>query len=209
MMVQLAFASDDRYHDAMVDDVLFPESEAEQRESTRLRLERAALELHERRMIAQRVRTGDLAIAERIRALGFDGETARVFDLIPMIHVAWADGTIQKGERETMLRLLGAGGMSPGSDAFVMVSTLLEKPPPDAFLVETLAIMRELVHADARRSEAIVDLCVAIAEAAGGFLGLGNPVSKEERQVLDRIADALGERAKTWLKAKMGEMNNP
>ena len=57
----------------------FSSDEAELREETRTRLDRAAIEIQER------LRTDDVSIPERVKALGFDGETSRIFDLVPMV----------------------------------------------------------------------------------------------------------------------------
>ena len=48
----------------------------------------------------------DEALAARVAALGFEGEAARVVDLLPLVHVAWSDGAIQKGERAAIIGLL-------------------------------------------------------------------------------------------------------
>lgn len=189
--------------DESVDDL--DPAEAEQREATRTRLEKGAVELAERRKIADSVLTEDLDVAERIQKLGFDDQTARIFDLLPLVHVAWADGKIQKQERASILRVVEARGVAKGSQAMIMIESMLEKQPSQTYLDETLAVLRDLVGENKRRVEVMVDLCVAVAEAAGGFLGFGNPVDASERKMLDHIADQLGDRAQVWLKAKMGE----
>lgn len=181
---------------------LFSEEEAELREETRTRLDQAAVEIQER------LRTDDISVAERVKALGFDGETARIFDLIPMVHVAWADGKVQKGERESIMAVLRARDIKPGSEAFVMMESLLEKQPPAAYLDETLSVLKDLLSGDLRRTEILVDFCYAVAEAAGGFLGFGNPIDPKERELLLAISDALGERAQMWARAKLGELKS-
>ncbi len=178
----------------------FSDDDVDLREETRTRLDRAAIQIQER------LRTDDVSVAARVKALGFDGETARVFDLIPMVHVAWADGKIQKGERESILAVLRARGIKPGSAAAIFMESLLEKPPPASFLEETLAVLRDLLQGDLRRTEVLVDFCYAVAEAAGGFLGFGNPIDPKERELLLEISDRLGDRARLWIRAKLGEV---
>jgi tellurite resistance protein len=185
-------------------DELTPPSASD--DDVRARLAESAARVQEQRLIAERLRTSDLSVAERVKALGFDGETARIFDLVPMVHVAWADGKIQKGERESIMAVIDARGIRPGSAAFQMMDSLLAQPPPAAFLEETLAVLRELLGADLRRTEALVDLCYAVADAAGGFLGFGSTIDPRERELLHRISHELGERAEVWLKAKLGEL---
>ena len=183
----------------------FDEEHAPQREATRTRLERAAVEMQEQRKIADSLNTENLDVASRVAALGFDADTAPIFDLLPVIHVAWADGEVQRKEREAIMGVLSIRGVKPGSPAYIMMESMLEKRPSQAYLDETLAVFRELVDGNKRRIEVMVDLCVAIAEASGGFFGFGDRIDPRERELLDDIARALGERAQIWLKAKMGE----
>ena len=173
----------------------FTALEIEQRKALRKKLDKNAAELEEQRKIAATTGTKDLEVAERIKKLGFDGDTARVFDLLPLIHVAWADGAIQKGERAAIMRVLEARGIEPDSDAFTTIVSLLEERPADAFMNESLAVLRELVAHTDDRSKSILDLCLEVATSAGGFLGLGGKVSDAERDVIAEVAASLGEGA--------------
>ncbi|MCA9686137.1 MAG: TerB family tellurite resistance protein [Myxococcales bacterium] len=188
-------------------------SEQEQqdlRDQTRTRLERAAVQLAARREVASRLSTGDMSLAERVEALGFGSDTASVFDLLPVIHVAWADGEVQRPERQAILRVLEARGIDRGSEAYLLIDTLLERHPGKVYIDESLAVLREIVAHNNRRAEALVDLCFVIAQAHGaGLLGLRDPIDAREKQALHEVAEALGERATLWLKAKFGELSKP
>lgn len=132
-------------------------------------------------------------LGARIKALGFHGERARVFDLMPLVHVAWADGSISRQERAKILELVERRGIAPGSDAFVMVESMLEEAPSQAFMDETLALLREV--AGGKRAESMVELCVQVAASSGGFLGLGDRISDVERERIEAIARAFGDDA--------------
>ena len=185
----------------------FDPAGAEDREATRTRLQKAAVELQSRRAVAEGLATQDLSIAERTQALGFNEDTAKVFDLLPVIHVAWADGAIQRPERDAIMRVLEARGLAPGMEAYTLVESLLEQAPGQAYMDETLGLLRELVADNTRRAEALIDLCFVIAEAHGaGLLGLRDPIDKREREALYAVAQKLGDRAQAWVKAKFGEL---
>lgn len=185
----------------------FDQAGAPARDATRTRLRKAAVELQARRDVASGLLTEDLTLAERVEALGFDEDTSRVFDLLPVIHVAWADGAVQKPEREAIFRVLEARNIAPSMPAHVLISTLLEQSPGKAYMDESLAVLRELVANNKRRAEALVDLCYVVAEAhGGGLFGFRDPIDEREKQALYDVAEALGERAHTWLKAKFGEL---
>lgn len=173
------------------EETYFKQREIEQRRKLREKLEAAAHELAEKHAIAQSLQTADLGVAERIKALGFSGATAGAFDLLPLVHVAWADGTVQKGERAAILKVLEARGMPAGSEGFQLLESLLEERPSDEYMSESLAVLKELVGPSGRAAD-VVSLCEQVAAAAGGFLGLGGKVSGEERALIDEIAGHLG-----------------
>ncbi len=183
----------------------FAKVEAEQRAALRTKLEQSARELQEQRMVAKSVGTGDLALAERIQKLGFDHDSARVFDLLPLLHVAWADGNIQQGERSAILDILARRGIPRASHAFLLFESLLEHRPSETFLVESLALLRELVQNDPARGAGLVDLCVSVARASSRLLRLPD-VSSAERAELERIAARLGAAAADELHRALGPL---
>ena len=158
----------------------FQAVEAETRKKLRDSLDRNAKTLEEQGKIAQAVGTSDHGVAERIKALGFDGESAAVFDLLPLVHVAWADGAVQKGERAAILKILKARGIEPGTAPFQTIESLLEEKPSDAFMRQSMEILREVVGTTGNRAGEIVDLCIEVAAASGGFLGVGRKIGDEE-----------------------------
>ena len=133
----------------------------------------------------------DLSLAGKIQKLGFIGDKIKVFDLMPLVHVAWADGSVSRQEREAILGVAGAR-VPRGSAAFVLMESLLEERPPQNFLDESLSLLK-LVAGDTR-AESIVELCIQVASASGGFMNVGN-VSSEERQQIEAIAARLGPKA--------------
>jgi tellurite resistance protein len=170
----------------------FARQEAQRREDKRRELERAAKEAAERRAVGDALHTSDEALMERIRALGFDGDTARAFDVMPLVHVAWADGKVSEAERRTVFQLLEQRGIGPESEAWLLVGALLETRPSEAFLEETLHLLQAVAAKDGSEARSIVDLCVAVASASGGFFGFGAKVSDDERAVIEHIASVLG-----------------
>lgn len=183
----------------------FDESRAEQREEIRKALDESALEMQRRRVMAETQRAAMPTLQERIAALGFgDADGMKVFDLVPLVHVAWADGAIQQGERAMILNLLQIRGLTP-EKAWITMESLLEKKPSNPYMEESLAVVRELVKDKPAQAKTIVGLCIVIAEAAGGFLGIFRRISTEEKQMIAKIADVLGEAAKEEFQRQLGE----
>lgn len=187
------------------EDRYFKELEMEQRKKLRQKLDANARGMEEQEKIASTVKTSDLALADRIKALGFDGDSARVFDLLPLVHVAWADGTIQRGERAAILRILDKRGVEPGSEAFRTIESLLEERPSDSYMTQSLAVLRELIGGIGNRSSELVDLCIEVAAASGGFLGMGKRIGEEEKALIAEILTQLGPDAGAKFRDDLGE----
>lgn len=115
--------------------------------------------------------------------------------IVPLVAVAWADGEIQKNEREAIIRAAEDGGIEAGSPNHDLLENWLKtKPGP-----ELLSTWKEYAHAIEERLDSVVGAelkvrlmtrTTAIAKAAGGFLGLG-AISKAEQAVLDELEHAL------------------
>jgi tellurite resistance protein len=175
------------------EDAYFHQLELERREDTRREMARAAEKLQKARAVAKSAGTEDLELADRIAKLGFSGETAKVFDLLPPILVAWADGSVSRDERATIFTVLEHRKIARGSEPFVAVEALLEEKPSQAFIDESMDALRDLMAGRPEASSTeMIELCAAIADASGGFLGLVKRISPEERELVGRIADELG-----------------
>ena len=180
-------------------DRYFLAQHAERREELRAKLNAAADELAQRADIAETLKVQDAELIERIVALGFNGDSARVLDLLPLIYVSWADGRVQHDERATILAVLEERGIEPESDACLLVESLLEHRPSETFLGESLSVLRALTASETEKPETLVDLCFRVAEASGGLLGLGNRTSPAERDLIAQIAEALGVKKGLWI----------
>lgn len=168
-------------------------------------LDAAAAELTQLRAVQRSAISPDLEVAQRIVRLGFDEDTVKIFDLVPMVHVAWADGEVQGQERAAIEAIMTARGLAQDSPGWIMMEGLLSRPPSAELLAELLEVFRDLVRGDNRRIEVMVDLCVVVAEQHGKLLGLfGDPIDDRERAALGEIATMLGDRAEQWLRAKLG-----
>lgn len=184
----------------------FQQMELVRRQAMRKEMEKAAAVLAEARRVGEIVGSDDAAVAASLRKLGFDHDTARIFDLLPLVHVAWADGSVSRAERQTIFRVLERRGIEASSQAFLMIASLLEEKPTAAFLDETLSLLRTVAASQGQKGADVVEMCLQVARASGGFLGLvGNPVSDEERALIAQIASTLGDNAQRAFEAKLGE----
>ena len=127
---------------------------------------------------------------------GMHGEALVAVGLVPLIEVAWADHVMDSGERDAIMKAARESGVTRGSTAAELLSAWLERRPEaellEAWKAYAAALVSELGAEDAAAvRDDILGRARGVAEAAGGFLGLGS-VSREERQILDELAAALG-----------------
>ena len=182
----------------------FHEKEARQREQLREGLERKAAEENRKREIAGNLGTDNQAVIDRIAALGLDGDVVSVLHLLPMVQVAWADGSVSVSERRTILEAVEAAGVKPGSVAATFIGSLLESRPSETLLNEILAIVRDILAIQGLKPNSLLEACQHVATASGGLLGLGDKVSSEEAEAIHKVALALGPAADARVSKDLG-----
>ena len=135
-------------------------------------------------------------VLDHLAKLGLDAETVVALGLVPLIDVAWADGKMDEKERLAVLSAARAKGIDDASPAGLLLAGWLSAPPPTKLREVWIAYVRALCQKldPAERAELRDDLLCrarAVAEAAGGFLGLGSKVSPREQQELARLEAAF------------------
>ena len=182
----------------------FQQKERHERDLLRAELAKKADAAAKVSALASTLKLTDQQLAERIFALGFDAESASVLFVLPLIQVAWASGDVSRAERAQVLKVLELRKVARGSKAWLLTETLLEERPSESFLIETRALLKAIVQQHAQQTPGtegpgeareLIDICMAVADASGGELGIGNRVSKEEEAAIRSIAEAFGDEA--------------
>lgn len=174
------------------EDEYFLKQDAEKRRKLKQSLEAAARSAAAKGNLAEGLQAiGDEAIVQRARELGFTDETGAVLHLVPLVHVAWADGAVSAQERGTILRAAEAHGAGPGSPGSIFLAALLEEKPDEAWLTQTHDLIRTLAQKNGSKAANILDLCRDVAAATGGFLGLGSKVSDDEQRLIEQFEQTL------------------
>jgi len=134
-------------------------------------------------------------LLERLVALKLGASTVAAFGILPVVEVAWADGRIDDKEQRAVLEASKQAGLT-GTAAEIVEAWLKDRPAKAVFDTwkEYIAAVSSRLGPDekALMKNEMLGRAKSVAEASGGFLGLGNHVSKEEQAVLDRIAAAFG-----------------
>lgn len=109
--------------------------------------------------------------------VGVRAETLAAVSFIPMIEVAWCDGSVSPEERKVVLNAASAHGISEDSAAIEALKHWLNQRPDSRVVEAWRAYVREMNRIMPRESLAamktrMLDRCRRVAAAAGGFLGL-------------------------------------
>jgi hypothetical protein len=137
-----------------------------------------------------------MAVLEHLVTIGISVDTMIALSLIPLIEVAWADGEMQDAERDAILRAAEKEGVEAKSPAFDLLKGWLKRKPTkdllEVWIAYVQALTAELTEGDRQALKAeVMGRAWQVADAAGGFLGLGNRISDEESKMLARLDRAV------------------
>ncbi|MGE5346105.1 MAG: hypothetical protein ACM3JH_09135 [Acidithiobacillales bacterium] len=154
-----------------------------------------------RARLAEVVGVADEAYLEDLEEHGFAPETVPLLFVVPLFMVAWSDGEVSEKERRKILQVARERGLDPKSPAWARLEGWLAARPGPSFFEHAFKLLRRMLDANPEAKERvarhIVDRSVEVAEASGGFLGIGPKVMSEESTLLDQIAKDLGVPAPT------------
>lgn len=138
----------------------------------------------------------DEAVLDRLAGLGVDGAAVAAMSLVPLVLVAWADGSMEAKEREAALKAAAEAGLDKGGAGHQLLDHWLATKPPQQLLAAWTDYIRAIsstLGEDAKRQlkADLLGRARAVAEAAGGFLGLGMSTSPAEKEVLAKLEKAF------------------
>ncbi len=138
----------------------------------------------------------DAAVLDSLIESGIGPDTIASVSLIPLVAVAWADREMEASEREAILKAATEAGITVGSAGFAILEKWLGEKPDDHLLeswTDYVGAMKSKLDGAAlnQLKTSIVSRAHSVAEATGGYLGLGNKVSETERAVLAKLEAAF------------------
>ena len=148
-----------------------------------------------RRRMAERTGVADEELLRDLQALGYTPETVMLLHLVPLLQMAWAEGSVSDRERDLIIEAARARGIDKDSPADHQLTAWLASRPSDELFEKTLRAVGTILQArpPEEREASQLDLLsrlTAIASASGGILGFGK-VSPQEKQVLARISEEM------------------
>ena len=137
----------------------------------------------------------DLALLDALVKLDVGASDLSALSLIPLVRVAWADGTISDNEREAILKAAHKQGVEENSHSHELLDAWLDKAPKSELYDAWAAYVESLIanmDEDQRTTlkESIVGLAHDVASSAGGILGIAS-ISPTEKAALEAISNAF------------------
>jgi hypothetical protein len=132
-------------------------------------------------------------VLDKLLALGIKAETVAALSFVPLLEVAWADGTIDPKERAAVLARAHEAGLAPGSFAHGLLEAWLDRRPDPALVaawthfVQGMRAQLSPAEAAAMKS-ALLDRARTVATASGGLF---SKISSAEAAVLDTLERAF------------------
>jgi hypothetical protein len=128
--------------------------------------------------------------------MGLGRETLAALGLVPLVAVAWADGSVDEKERRAILEAAATRGFSKDGTCHQLLESWLSREPAEDLMTAWASFVEGLAKTltdEARVSlkDDVVSRSTDVARAAGGFLGVAS-ISKEEKAMLERVGQAFG-----------------
>jgi hypothetical protein len=115
--------------------------------------------------------------------------------LVPLVEVAWADGEIDEKEKAAVLKADGEFFTKDSPDWVILKQWLEHKPDPqllEAWKLYIQGLCEQLTASQKKTLKTeVIGHARQVAEATGGFLGLGKKISKAEQEMLAQLEAAF------------------
>jgi tellurite resistance protein len=169
---------------------------AKQNEELRRRLREADQVRRSKETLSAASGITDDAVLARLAALNIGSDTLAALSLVPLVAVAWADGSIDDKERSVAFSKATEMGLGKQDISYQLFTRWLAEPPPPVLVTawkDYIGALSTSLTPEARSAfkQELLDRARAVAEAAGGILGLVRRVSPAEESVLKELERAF------------------
>jgi hypothetical protein len=138
----------------------------------------------------------DRQILRDLQSFGYDTKTVNSLRVMPLVQVAWSDGSVDGMEREYIFEIARRYGMDQGHPAWIRLAQSLDVRPAAELFAITLRALQASLRAlpdsgRERRRRELVAQCTAVAAASGRLWGFGSGISEAELLTINEIVNAL------------------
>lgn len=159
-------------------------------------LRRRASSEERHRLLAEASQTREPAVLDLLEKLGYDSTTVMLLFVVPLVQVAWADGSISLAERDHIFAIASLRGVKSNTPAYERLMVWLDQKPADEFLEGSLsaigAVLSSLPAAERKIcTDAILLCCRDAAAAPCRFFKWVSRVCAAKRRVIENISVRL------------------
>ena len=135
-------------------------------------------------------------VLDKLLGVGVIPESLAAISLIPLVAVAWCDESMESTEKDAILTAATSSGIEKDSASSELLGSWLSNRPGTDLLDAWKAYIGELkVSLDetafSQLKSSVVNRAESVAEAAGGFFGVGS-VSDKEKKAIAELAATFG-----------------
>lgn len=135
-------------------------------------------------------------VLDKLIAVGVSPESLSAVSLIPLVSVAWCDELMEATEKDSILKAATTAGIEKDSASSALLGSWLSSRPSEDLLDAWKAYIGVLKGSLDETSfsqlkASVINRAESVAEAAGGFFGLGS-VSDKEKQAIAELAATFG-----------------
>ena len=128
----------------------------------------------------------------KLTDVGVTPESLSAVSIIPLVVVGWSDRIMDDSEKEAILKAAESSGIEKESAAFELLGSWLGSRPGDELLEAwksyIVALKNTLDETSlSQLKTSVINRSQSIAEAAGGFLGIGS-VSESEKSAIAELS---------------------
>ena len=132
----------------------------------------------------------DGAVLDAMLKHEVSAETLTSLSLVPLVAVAWADGVMENNEREAIMKAATSVGIATDSASYEVLASWLDEQPGDELVnswKEYIGSLKETLDDTAfnQVKANVMGRAKDVAQAAGGFLGIGKTSDQESAVIAD------------------------
>jgi len=150
--------------------------------------QRAAFDERRQRM-TEACQTEDPRILTALEQLGYDQNNIRLLYIVPLVHVAWIDGSVSEAERSRIIVLATLHGVRENAPAYQQLMGWLDRRPSDEFFQATLRAIQTILQSMPEtqrqgRTDFLIRCCREVAFASCGLFGWKSKICLAKRALI-------------------------
>lgn len=159
-------------------------------------MRRRAAAQERRQHLAEASQIHEPAVLEALEDLGYDHTTVMLLFVVPLVQVAWADGSVSEAERDHIIAMAGLRGVKANTPAYERLIAWLDRRPLDEFFEGSLhaieAVLSSLPPIERRTCrESLLLCCRDVAAVPCHLFGWMSRVCAAKRKAIEGIRKSL------------------